>query len=104
MRSRGPPTASPIASIIDAVLPAVREQLALLEQAVAPTGHLVGDDFTLADINLLPILYYVRQLPEAAEAFDGATHLGRYYATHAMRPSFVRTIPPAGLPRRASPS
>ena len=33
----------PDRKIIDAVLPAVREQLALLEQAVAPTGHLVGD-------------------------------------------------------------
>ena len=94
----------PDRNIIDAVLPAVREQLALLEKAVAPTGYLVGEHFTLADINLLPILFYVRQLPEAAAAFDGATHLGRYYATHATRPSFVRTIPPEGPPRRASPS
>jgi len=94
----------PDRKVIDAVLPAVREQLALLEQAVVPTGHLVGDRVTLADINLLPILFYVRQLPEVAEAFDGETHLGRYYATHAMRPSFVRTIPPAGPPRRAGPS
>ena len=93
----------PDRKIIDAVLPTVREQLALLEQAVTKTGHLVGEHFTLADINLLPILFYVRQLPEAAEAFDSATHLGRYYATHAMRPSFVRTIPPEGPPRRATP-
>ena len=93
----------PDRKIIDAVLPKVREQLALLEQAVTKTGHLVGEHFTLADINLLPILFYVRQLPEAAEAFDSATHLGRYYATHAMRPSFVRTIPPEGPPRRANP-
>jgi glutathione S-transferase len=93
----------PDRKIIDAVLPKVREQLALLEQAVAPTGHLVGDHVTLADINLLPILFYIKQLPEAAEAFDSATHLGRYYATHAMRPSFVRTVPPEGPPRRANP-
>jgi glutathione S-transferase len=92
----------PDRKIIDAVLPMVRQQLALLEQAVAQTGHLVGEEFTLADINLLPILFYVRQLPEAAAAFDGATHLGRYYATHAMRSSFVRTVPPQGPPRRAS--
>jgi glutathione S-transferase len=65
----------PDRKIIDAVLPAVREQLALLEQAVTKTGYLVGEHFTLADINLLPILFYVRQLPEAAAAFDGATHL-----------------------------
>jgi len=35
---------------IDAVLPKVREQLALLDSAVAKTGYLVGDSFTLADI------------------------------------------------------
>jgi glutathione S-transferase len=93
----------PDRTIIDTVLPAVRAQLALLETAVAETGHLVGDRFTLADINLLPILHYVRQLPEAAAAFDG-THLGRYFATHAARPSFVRSIPPAGPPRRTSAS
>ena len=93
----------PDRAAIDAVMPMVREQLALLEKSVASTGHLVGDHVTLADINLLPILFYVRQLPEAAEAFDSATHLGRYYATHAMRPSFVRTIPPEGPPRRANP-
>ncbi|MGA7808203.1 glutathione S-transferase family protein [Bradyrhizobium sp.] len=92
----------PDRAVIDAVLPAVRSQLALLETAVAKTGYLVGHQFTFADINLLPILFYVRQLPEAASAFDENTNLGRYYATHAARPSFVRTIPPDGPPQRAS--
>ena len=91
----------PDRKVIDAVLPAVRDQLALIEKAVADTGYLVGDLFTFADINLLPILYYLAQLPETAQTLTGATPLGRYYATHAARPSFVRTIPPAGPPRRA---
>jgi glutathione S-transferase len=87
---------------IDAVTPAVREQIAILNKAVARTGYLVGDQFTFADINLLPILYYVRQLPEAAEALAGATDLSGYYDRHAARPSFARTIPPPGPPRRAA--
>jgi glutathione S-transferase len=29
--------------------------------------------------------------------------LGRYLETHAARPSYVRTIPPPGPPRRAVP-
>jgi glutathione S-transferase len=86
---------------IDAVAPAVRAQLAILDHAVAATGHLVGEKFTLADINLLPILFYVRQLPEAAEALAAAPHLSAYYDRHAARPSFARTMPPAGPPRRA---
>jgi glutathione S-transferase len=43
------------------VLPAVRERIAILDKAVASTGHLVGDQFTFADINLLPILHRVQQ-------------------------------------------
>ena len=89
---------------IDAVTPAVRAQLAILDHAVAATGHLVGEHFTLADINLLPILFYVRQLPEAAEALAAATHLSAYYDRHAARPSFARTMPPAGPPRRTRAS
>jgi glutathione S-transferase len=89
---------------IDAVTPALREQLSVLDQAVAATGHLVGDQFTLADINLLPILFYVRQLPEAADALMARTHLSAYYDRHAARPSFARTVPPPGPPRREPPS
>jgi len=88
---------------IEAVMPAVREQIGVLDKAVAGTGYLVGDEFTFADINLLPILYRVRQAPEGAEALAAATHLARYYDRHATRPSFARTIPPAGPPGRAKP-
>ena len=89
---------------IDAVAPALRAQVAILDKAVARTGYLVGDQFTLADINLLPILYYVRQLPEGAAAIATASHLAGYYDRHAARPSFARTVPPPGPPRREPPS
>jgi glutathione S-transferase len=94
----------PDRNAIDAVTPVLREQLSILDQAVAATGHLVGDQFTLADINLLPILYYVRQLPEGAEAIATASHLAGYYDRHAARPSFARTVPPSGPPRREQSS
>lgn len=89
---------------IDAVIPALREQFRVLDKAVARAGYLVGDQFTFADINLLPILYYVRQLPEAAEALATATHLASYYDRHAARPSFARTLPPPGPPRSTKPN
>ena len=75
----------------------------VLDKAVAKTGHLVGDQFTFADINLLPILHRVRQAPEGARAVAKATNLARYYDRHAERPSFKKTDPPAGPPRRAKP-
>jgi glutathione S-transferase len=92
----------PDQTTIEAVTPAVRTQLEILDHAVDPTGYLVGDQFTLADINLMPILYYIRQLPLGDAAIAAETNLGRYYARHAARPSFERTMPPAGPPKRAA--
>ena len=66
---------------IEAVMPAVREQLGILDHAVAKTGYLVGDQFTFAD----------------------ASHLAAYYERHAARPSFRSTDPPSGPPGRAKP-
>jgi glutathione S-transferase len=98
------PDGKPDRAAIDAVMPAVREQIAVLDQAVAATGHLVGDRFTFADINLLPILFRFRQAPEGAEVLAAAGHLNAYYERHAARPAFTRTVPPAGAPGRARPS
>jgi glutathione S-transferase len=98
------PDGTPDRAAIEAVMPAVREQLAVLDRAVASTGYLVGERFTLADINLMPILHRVGQFPEGAKALAAANHLARYYAAHAARPSFVRTDPPAGPPRRGQSS
>ena len=95
---------SPDREAIDAVMPAVREQITVLDNAVAKTGYLVGDQFTFADINLLPILHRVGQLPEGADALSAAPHLAFYYERHAARPSFLRTAPLAGPPRRAKPN
>jgi glutathione S-transferase len=89
---------------IDAMLPAVREQIAILDRVVAATGHLVGEQFTYADINLLPILHRVQQAPEGAEAVKAAGHLAGYYETHSARSSFQRTTPPPGPPARYKPS
>lgn len=86
---------------IDGVMPAVRAQIDVLDRAVARTGHLVEDQFTFADINLLPILHRVGQLPEGVESLAAAPHLTRYYERHAARPSFTRTAPPSGPPPRA---
>jgi glutathione S-transferase len=82
---------------IEAVMPAVREQLGILDKAVARTGYL----FTYADINLLPILHRVGQFPEGAEALAATINLTAYCDRHAARPSFARTVPPSGPPGRA---
>jgi glutathione S-transferase len=87
---------------IEAVIPALHDQIAVLDRAVARTGYLVDDQYTFADINLMPILYYMRLVPEGAETLGRATNLAAYYDRHAERPSFKSTIPPQGPPRRAA--
>jgi glutathione S-transferase len=86
---------------IDAVVPTLEKQIGLLDKAVAKTGHLAGDQFTFADINLMPILFYVRQFPEGAEALAASKNLAAYYDRHAARPSFKNTVPPPPPPRQA---
>jgi glutathione S-transferase len=94
----------PDPAAIAAVTPAVREQIGILDAAVAKTGHLAGDQFTLADINLMPILFYVQQFPEGREALAAAKNLSAYYQRHAARQSFQSTMPPPPPPRQARPS
>ncbi len=93
----------PDRAAIDRVMPDVRAQLAVLDKAVAGTGHLVDDAFTYADINLLPILDRLKLPPEGAQALADAPNVAAYYARHAKRSSFVRTTPPPGPPRRVQP-
>ena len=85
---------SPDRAAIDAVLPAMRKQIDLLDRAVAKTGFLAAGRFTLADINLLPILYYVQRCPEGGEMVQGAQNLAGYYARHSERASFKASTPP----------
>lgn len=89
---------SPDRAAIEAVLPELRRQVAVLDDAVAATGHLVDSELTLADLNLLPLLHRLGQAPEGAEILARAAHLAAYYGRHAARPSFQRTMPPAGPP------
>jgi glutathione S-transferase len=92
----------PDRAAIDRVMPEVRAQLAVLDKAVAETGHLVDDVFTYADINLLVILDVLRVPPEGARALGEASNVAAYLKRHATRQSFVRTAPPPGPPRRAA--
>jgi glutathione S-transferase len=89
---------------IDEAVLALRQQVGVLDKAVAETGHLVGEQYTFADINLLPMLYYAGRFPEGAEAIGSARHLAAYYDRHAARPSFKNTTPPPPPGRQAKPN
>ena len=88
------PDGKPDRAAIDAAVPKMQDQMAMLDRAVAKTGHLASDGFTFADINLLPVLFYVGKFPEGEAALKSAKNLSAYVARHSARPSFKATIPP----------
>jgi len=94
----GTPDRSPNRPRIEAALPAMEKLMAFLDASVAKTGHLVGDAFTLADMNVLPILHYMSALPESAAMLAKHPSLKAYVARHLARPSVEKTKPP---PRKA---
>lgn len=84
---------SPNRTRIDAALPVMEPQFARMNAAVAATGHLVGDSFTLADAYLTPILFYMNRLPESAALLERMLQLKAYFGRHITRSSVAQTIP-----------
>jgi glutathione S-transferase len=83
----------PDRAIIDPAVPEIRTQAKILDDALA-SGSFAGNGFSFADINLMPILFYARQFPEAGEIIRSSKNLNAFYERHALRDSFKRTAPP----------
>jgi glutathione S-transferase len=92
---------APDRKAIDGVLPALKDEIGFLDRAIAKGGYLAGNSFTFADINVMPILFYLQKFPEAAAAIAAAKPLAAYYERLAARPSFQNTTPPPPPPRQA---
>ena len=72
----------------------MKPQIDVLDRAVSKTGYLAGDSFTLADINILPMLFYVNRFEEGKALLGAAKNLSAYMARHFDRPSFRKSAPP----------
>jgi glutathione S-transferase len=90
---------SPDRKAIEAALPDMRTQFAVLDEAVRATGYLAGNTFTLADIDLLPTLFYMNKMPESRAMLAQAKHLKAYFERHIERPSVKQTYPES-MPER----
>jgi glutathione S-transferase len=84
----------PDRAVIDPILESMQAQIAFLDAAVSASRHLYGNVFTLADAYLVPILYYLRQLPESQRMLASARHLQAFLDRHLQRPSVRATVPP----------
>jgi glutathione S-transferase len=97
----GTPDGRPDRARIDAAVSKMAAHFAVLDRGVAETGHLVANSFTLADINLLPILFYLEKAPESRAMLRDTRNLNAYYRRHLERASVKETIPPP-FPGRSS--
>lgn len=84
----------PNRAAIDTHWPEVHTYMRLFSTAVSETGHLAGDRFTYADMNFLPVLWYLNQCPESSAALDGPGALRNYLDRHSERASLKATVPP----------
>src|SRR3984893_12162325 len=90
----GTPDGSPNRAAIEAALPKMEQHFAVLDRVVAKTGYLVGNTFTLADINLLPILFYMNKMPESGAMLRQHANLKAYFDRHMARSSRGAPSPP----------
>ena len=80
--------------ICAAAKPRAAHALGIIDTALAEHDFLAGDDISLADFFLLPILYYFRQLPEGIEILPELSYLGAWYRRMRNHQSVIATIPP----------
>jgi glutathione S-transferase len=75
--------------IAQAAIDSLRAPFAVLDQALAKTGFVVGNRFTVADINLAEVFRYA--MPASA-LFEGAPHVKVWLAACHARPAFKAMI------------
>jgi glutathione S-transferase len=85
--------AEPDRARIADTIPKMEPQFAIMDRAVAKTGHLVGESFTLADAYLTPILFYMNAVPESRPLLAKSPHLAAYLDRHLGRKSVQETKP-----------
>ena len=72
-------------NVLAQALEGVKAPLQVLENALAKGGgHLVGNRFTVADLNLVGVVFYLRGTPQALEPFPG---IRAGYQTALARPA-----------------
>jgi glutathione S-transferase len=81
---------------IDAALPEIEQLLAVLDKAYGPRNYLVGEQVTMADLFLAPIVFYLGMFPESKALLAKVPNVGRAYAAMTERESFKATMPKLG--------
>ena len=81
------------ASIPGKALETLKKPIAVLDKALASTGNLVGDRFTVADLN---VGCFVAYLASARDFLAQYPNVGKFVAAIVARPAFKKAMPPRG--------
>lgn len=88
------PDGKPDRATIDQALTDMKRYFGVLDAAYGKRNFLVGEQPTLADLLLAPIIFYVSKMPEGGKLVASFPNVNRGQATIAERDSFKATLPP----------
>lgn len=74
--------------------PRAADALSVVDSNLADKEFMAGEALTLADLFLLPMIFYFRQMPEGRQILPQMYNLESWYARMAARDSFAATQPP----------
>ena len=83
----------PEQTIIDAGK-TLQQQLERTDQNLQKHAYLAGNDLTLADLFLVPILFWIGKTPEGQASMPKVPAVRSWYEKVVERPSFKETAPP----------
>jgi glutathione S-transferase len=83
----GNPTGVKDPKVADAAVETLKRPFAVLDKALAKSGWLVGDRFTVADLNVAEIVRYAQAAPEL---FEAAPRVKAWLAACQARPGFKK--------------
>lgn len=78
---------------IEASLPALGRDLDLLDAGYGESAWIAGEDMSLADLMIMPVIGTVASFPEGAELVGARPHLSRAFATMKERDSYNSALP-----------
>jgi len=81
------------ATVPGKALETLKRPIAVLDKALASTGNLVGDRFTVADLN---VGCFVAYLASARDFLAQYPNVGKFVAAIVARPAFKKAMPPRG--------
>ena len=75
---------------IQAAVPKVKTALAAIENIATGSAYLLGEQITLADFFLMPVIYYLSKTPEMEAAMSDTPKLKAWWEVLSQRPSFLQ--------------